>query len=101
MGTEPEPTATPHERAAIFVNYRRADCESAADAVARDLKRVFGADRVFFDKTSMQPGDRWPDPMRAALAACGVVVVCIGRLWQLVRDRLGRPTGLRIGAAVS
>ncbi|SDD11947.1 toll/interleukin-1 receptor domain-containing protein [Actinokineospora iranica] len=65
----------------IFVSYRRHDPYALAVAglVAR-LAQRFGPDRVFVD-TGLTPGERYPDELKAALAASDVVVAVIHDGW--------------------
>jgi hypothetical protein len=43
----------------IFISYRRADTESHAGAVGRDLRRRFGGEQVFRDKEDGAGGVSW------------------------------------------
>ncbi|MCU0866304.1 MAG: SUMF1/EgtB/PvdO family nonheme iron enzyme [Planctomycetes bacterium] len=86
MQEKAQPTASPRQQPAIFVNYRRDDCGAAAQHLAEDLQRKFGTDQVFFDRRSIEPGATWPEEIRAALAAACVVVVCIGPRWHLQQN---------------
>jgi serine/threonine protein kinase/tetratricopeptide (TPR) repeat protein len=65
----------------IFISYRRAD---APDAVARLHERLTARLRnreVFYDHTSLELGDVFPDRLREQVTTAGVVLVVIGPNW--------------------
>jgi hypothetical protein len=45
------------------------------------LAARFGADRVFKDVDSIQPGDDFDEEIRAAVGSCGVLLAVIGKHW--------------------
>jgi DNA-binding NarL/FixJ family response regulator len=65
----------------VFVSYRREDSEHIAGWLCQNLSDTFGADRIFKDDVSIEPGARWPDEVRTALEQCKVVLVIIGEHW--------------------
>lgn len=66
----------------VFISYRqRGDNRFVAAAIHYTIKRHFGAERVFFDISSMQPGSRYPDELRRALARSRVLIAVIHRDW--------------------
>jgi hypothetical protein len=76
--------------AGIFINYRVVDASSTAGFLYQTLVERFGANRVFRDCDTMEPGDDYPKVMRQALREADVLVVVIGPQWLTVRDDEGR-----------
>jgi hypothetical protein len=64
----------------IFISYRRMDTGPVARSLADDLRRAFPR-RVFYDHTSLRPGDLFYDRLDRELAACEVVLALIGPRW--------------------
>jgi len=73
----------------IFVSYRVADTLQTADRLAAELQRKFGADEVFFDHRTMDPGDRWDSRIEAAVSGAAIVLVLIGEKWLTEQDQYG------------
>ena len=86
MSTTPAPPA----RNRIFINYRRQDSEVEVGRLAADLRRVFGADQVFQDVASIDPGVDFEDALRQGLQTCAAVLVVIGPQWLATKDERGR-----------
>lgn len=65
----------------IFVSYRRQSPHPLAIELLADLMRKhFGGDQVFID-SELAPGERYPDELRAELAASDVVLAVIHDEW--------------------
>ncbi len=65
----------------IFVSYRRQNPHPLAIELLADLLRKhFGSDQVFID-SELAPGERYPDELRAELAASDVVLAVIHDEW--------------------
>ncbi|AXX30272.1 toll/interleukin-1 receptor domain-containing protein [Actinosynnema pretiosum subsp. pretiosum] len=75
----------------VFVNYRVKDTPYAAAAISALLVERFGAEQVFRDAVSMEPGVRYPEEMRAALRRSDVLVSLVGPRWLEVDEATGRP----------
>ncbi|MFD3797488.1 toll/interleukin-1 receptor domain-containing protein [Streptomyces californicus] len=75
----------------VFVNYRTGDEESAATMVARELVRRFGAERIFFASSSIEPGQRFPAELVRAVEECEALLAVIGPRWAEVRGADGHP----------
>lgn len=58
--------------------------------LAADLRRVFGADQVFQDVASIDPGADFEDALRQGLQTCAAVLVVIGPDWLAKKDLRGR-----------
>ena len=74
----------------IFINYRKADCQAVVDNLAKELKKHFGADRVFKDDQDIGGGDKWPDRLRQAVMDCEVLLAVVGEQWLTAHDEDGR-----------
>ncbi|MFF5769267.1 toll/interleukin-1 receptor domain-containing protein [Streptomyces californicus] len=73
----------------VFVNYRTGDEESAATMVARELIRRFGAERIFFASSSIEPGQRFPAELVRAVEECAALLAVIGPRWAEPRSTHG------------
>jgi hypothetical protein len=71
-------SAPPHS---IFISYRRVDSVYAVDQLDERLKLAFGADAVFRDASSIEPGAVFPERIRRALDMARVALVVIGPGW--------------------
>jgi TIR domain len=67
--------------ALIFVSYRRHDTQSATGRLCDKLQAHFGADQVFHDIESIEPGDDFTAAITSRIAASSVVLIMIGRHW--------------------
>ena len=75
----------------MFVCYRREDSAGHAERLFDRLSAHFGADRVFMDVSTIEPGEDFVDAIQRTVAACDVQVVLIGRRWLTVTDMNGWP----------
>lgn len=66
----------------IFINYRHEDTQGTAWALFMKLEERYGADNVFFDNGALRPGMRWEEEIRSHLAAGGMFIALIGKLWM-------------------
>ena len=81
--------------AGIFISYRQEDSKPWALLLCRELADVFGEDRIFLDKDTLQAGN-WREQIHDALNQCPAVLVLMGRKWLTITDpaggrRLDRP----------
>ena len=76
----------------IFISYRRDDSAGYARALATDLARHWGTDRVFIDVDDIGAGQPFAEVIRRAVGASEVLLVLIGPRWQGLRD--GQPPRL-------
>ncbi len=74
----------------VFISYRRADAGYAAGWLCEELARRFGADRVFKDVNSIEPGDDFDQATRAALGSCSALLAVIGTGWLTAAEQDGR-----------
>ena len=68
----------------IFINYRRDDSAPSAGRIRDAFTYAFGADRVFLDSESIEPGEAWPERFRMSLEQARYVVAVIGPDWSMV-----------------
>ena len=73
----------------IFVSYRIADTLQTADRLAAELRRKFGGDQVFFDRRTLEPGNRWDSRIETAVSGATVVLVLIGEKWLTEQNEYG------------
>jgi hypothetical protein len=73
---------------AIFISYRIADTLAQAGHLNDSLANIFGQEKVFYDKDSLQGGDKWPDKLAETVRKAQVVLVLIGdrKEWLGVGD---------------
>ena len=70
---------------AIFISYRRPDAGGHGRALHEYLSGRFGDDRVFFDRSAIESGDKFPDELRRGVEGCAVLLALIGPDWLDVR----------------
>lgn len=67
--------------AGVFISYRRSSSSWTAQRLYTDLSRELGADQVFVDVDTLQPGSHWPSDVTDALRAASTVLVLIDPEW--------------------
>jgi len=75
-GSDARPRAT-----GVFISYRRGETSGQARALHDRLAQRFGADRVFMDVDSIDPGADFLQKIEEAIGSSGVALVLIGRDW--------------------
>src|SRR5262245_26993952 len=78
-------------RSRIFISYRRADAAGDAGRLADHLQRRFGAERLFLDVDTIEPGADFARVLREALQQTVAMLVVIGPSWTSLRG----PDGTR------
>lgn len=73
----------------IFVSYRRDDAAAEAHSVLKSIEECVGEDYVFFDTSSISPGESWPDKLRSRIQEAKIVVAVIGTEWVRISDQWG------------
>jgi len=73
----------------VFVSYRRADAPAHAGRLYDALAARFGAEHVFKDLDSMEPGVDFVEAIEDAVGRCDVLIAVIGRDW--LQGRLDDP----------
>lgn len=74
----------------LFVSYRRDDAAAEASLIARFAKERIGEDSVFFDTSSISPGETWPVKLREKIQNANIVVAVIGPQWVRIADQWGK-----------
>ena len=69
----------------VFISYRRRDVGGHGRALHEYLSGRFGDDRVFFDRSTIESGDVFPDKLRRGVEGCAVLLALIGPEWLDVR----------------
>lgn len=69
----------------LFISYRRDDAAGDAGRLADHLYRRFGADRVFLDIDTIEPGRDFVRVLENSLQQTAAVLVVIGRQWAGIR----------------
>jgi SIR2-like protein/TIR domain-containing protein len=75
----------------VFINYRHSDSGGWAMALHQLLAARFGAENVFLDVATLQPGRKWLDDIRSHGEACGAFIALIGRSWESIVGERGLP----------
>src|SRR5262245_18679890 len=65
----------------IFLSYRRTDAAGHARALSRDLVKIFPPEAIFFDRSTIESGDDFPDRLRSAVTECKALLALIGPDW--------------------
>lgn len=66
----------------VVINYRREDTQGTAWALYIKLEERFGAENVFFDNGTLQPGMRWFEEIKSRLADADAFIALIGPRWM-------------------
>ena len=74
----------------IFISYRRDETAAWAFMVNERLAARFGADKIFMDIDSIEPGDDFVEVIKHKVGACEVLIVLIGRAWLTCADDHGQ-----------
>ncbi len=74
----------------IFISYRRDDTEGQAGRLFEALREVFGAEKVFMDVATIEPGVDFRRAIEKNTASCGVLLSLIGRNWLTLADAKGQ-----------
>jgi hypothetical protein len=73
----------------IFISYRRDDSAGYAGRLYDRLRSRFAKDRLFMDIDNIPPGHDFVEVLEAAIAACNVVLVLIGKQWVSITNADG------------
>ena len=76
----------------IFISYRRSDDRHAAGRLHLHLREVFGAQQIFMDVSTIEPGHSFVQVLHEKVASCKVMLVLIGRGWLSSVERLKAPS---------
>jgi hypothetical protein len=73
----------------IFISYRRSDAAGHARLLHKDLAQFFDAERIFFDRESIESGADFPDTLNQGVTEAKVLVAVIAPQWLKVADEHG------------
>jgi hypothetical protein len=73
----------------VFLSYRREDTQHIAGRLADRLVDQFGAEQVFMDVDSIEPGTDFVEAIELALSRSKVLILMIGPSWVDVVDEQG------------
>jgi SIR2-like domain/TIR domain len=83
----PQADVTP-PRVRVFINYRHDDSWGEAELLYDRLASRFGAENVFLDARSLQPGMKWLEEIKSRSDSCHVFLSLIGSRWiSIMRAR--------------
>ena len=74
----------------VFISSRRSDSEGHASRLIDRLSDRFGADQLFRDIDTIEPGATFIDKLNRALDMSSVLIAVIGTSWLSVTDATGR-----------
>ena len=75
--------------APIFISYRRSDAGGFARALHEYLSGRFGDERIFFDRSTIEGGDVFPETLREGVEGCVALLAMIAPGWLDVRGADG------------
>jgi hypothetical protein len=70
----------------VFVNFRRADTNTAGPHLDTALSQEFGEREVFRDQRSIRKGAHFPAEIKGALRKCDLLLAVMGPRWASVTD---------------
>lgn len=68
-------------RVTVFISYRREEAAGWARLLYQTLAAEFGAENVFLDQVTLEPGVRWLQSIRSSSSGCTALVALIGPSW--------------------
>jgi hypothetical protein len=84
-------TRHPGTQPRLFISYRRRFDQASARLLKDALTRAFGEVAVFRDVDNIQPGQAFPDTIRAALESCDVFLLLVSPGWVELIEELRDP----------
>ncbi len=79
MGTPADGVSSTSPR--VFISYRRDDTAGHAGHLYADLVAHFGADSVFMDTETIEPGADFAERLRLEVESSDVLIALIGKQW--------------------
>jgi TIR domain len=70
----------------FFISYRREDSAGYAGRLYDRLSAHFGAEHVFMDIDTLEPGVDFVEVIEDAISKCDILVVIIGKRWLSITD---------------
>jgi hypothetical protein len=78
------------EGGGVFLSYRRQESSYAAGRLYDRLAERFGAERVFIDVDTIEPGVDFTEAIGRAVESCEVLLAIIGAQWLTATEEQGR-----------
>jgi len=80
----------------VFISYRRDDTSGYAGRLYDQISAAFGADHVFIDVATIEPGSDFVEVIEQRVSACDALIALIGKNWLASKDEQNR---LRLGSS--
>ncbi len=77
----------------VFINYRKAESSGWARLLYDRLAGEFGAENVFLDQVSLEPGVKWLGELRSRSGGSAVFVALIGPEWASIMSKRAASEG--------
>src|SRR5215813_10475808 len=74
----------------VFISYRREDSAGHAGRLYDRLSAYFGAESVFMDIDTIDPGLDFIEVIEEAISQCDILLVLIGKRWLSITEASGR-----------
>jgi hypothetical protein len=74
----------------VFISYRRDDTGAAAAHLRDSMGKSIGAEKIFRDLDTIQPGQNFETAIQEAIRGTSVCLVLIGPQWLTLKDNKGR-----------
>src|SRR5438045_3966637 len=74
----------------IFISYRREDSIAYAGRLHDRLSAHFGAEFVFMDIDTIEPGADFVEVLEQTVASCDALLAVIGKQWLTAKDDEGQ-----------
>jgi hypothetical protein len=71
----------------VFINYRKAESSGWAHLLYDRLAAEFGAENVFLDQVTLEPGMKWLQDIRSRSATCAAFIALIGSEWASIMTK--------------
>jgi SIR2-like domain/TIR domain len=71
----------------VFINYRKAESSGWAHLLYDRLAAEFGAENVFLDQVTLEPGMKWLQDIRTRSATCAAFIALIGSEWASIMSK--------------
>ena len=85
----------------VFISYRREDTSGYAGRLYDQISARFGAEHVFMDVTTIEPGSDFVEVIEQRVGACDALIALIGKNWLASKDEQNRVRLGRSGDFVS
>ncbi len=79
-------------QATIFINYRKTESSGWARLLYDRLASKFGADNIFLDQVSLEPGMKWLQAIRDRSGSSAVFIALIGPRWAPIMSERAEGT---------